>query len=74
MKITLPREITLEAAERRLILHALVHTHGDTTAAAKLLHVGRGTLELMTRRHRIFGGLQSLRVRLGRMQKKGERA
>jgi two-component system response regulator HydG len=45
--------VSLVAVEKAVIVGALARTHGNVVEAAKLLHIGRGSLRCKMRRHGI---------------------
>ena len=50
--VRIPAEgISLVAVERAVIEGALARTHGNVVEAARMLHIGRGSLRCKMRRH-----------------------
>ena len=54
--------VSLVAVEKAVILGALARTHGNVVEAARLLHIGRGSLRCKMRRHGIAREEQPVRV------------
>jgi len=52
LNLRIPSEgVSLVAVEKAVILGALARTHGNVVEAARLLHIGRGSLRCKMRRH-----------------------